>query len=264
MLVPIADGVWIHQSDCMLTNGTIVQGSDGVLLIDPGFSRAEMECLANDLHVLGLPVVAGFATHPHPDHLLWIEEFGDAPRYGTSLAASTIAAFLTEPDWQVQVHESLPPEVADTAPMELLGQITGLPVGATQVPWNGPTVRILEHRAHEAGHAALFVEGARVLAAGDMLSDVLVPFLDLQGGERPVEDYLEALDLLDGVPASVVVPGHGRVGHDLRERVALDRAYVTALAAGEDVVDPRFGPGVDPDWAWVVYVHESQVAAISG
>lgn len=263
MLTAIADGVWVHQSACMLTNGTVVRGSDGVLLIDPGFSRAEMECLADDLAALGLPVVAGFATHPHPDHVLWIDRFGQVPRYATAAAAGAIAAFLTEPDWQQQVHESLPPEVADDAPMELLGQLTALPAGASEVPWAGPTVRILEHRAHETGHAALFIEGAAVLVAGDMLSDVLVPIPDLQNGADPVGDYLSALDLLGGVPAAVVVPGHGRVGSDLAARVALDRAYVRALGAGSDVADPRFGPGVDPDWAWVVYIHEGQVEAIS-
>ena len=262
MLTAIADGVWVHQSDCMLTNGTVVQGDHGVLLIDPGFSRAEMACLANDLAELGQPVVAGFATHPHPDHVLWIERYGDVPRYGTAACAEAIAAFLAEPDWQEQVHESLPPEVAETAPLEMLGQITGLPQGATEVPFSGPTLRILEHRAHETGHAAIVVEGAGVLVAGDMLSDVLVPILDFQNGADPVGDYLSALDLLGDVAASVIVPGHGRVGTDLAARVALDRAYVEALSAGSDVADPRFGPGTDPDWAWVVYIHESQVEAI--
>lgn len=263
MLTAVAEGVWVHQSVCMLTNGTVVQGSAGVLLIDPGWTRAEMECLASDLRELGQAVVAGFATHPHPDHVLWIDEFGDVPRYGTAQCAAAMSAFLTEPDWQSQVVESTPPEVADGLPLELLGLITALPVDAVEVPWDGPTVRILEHRAHEVGHAALFIESSGVLVAGDMLSNRLIPFLDLQGAADPIGDYLGALNLLEGFPASVVIPGHGDVGHDLQARIALDRAYVEALRDGGEVVDPRFGPGVDPDWEWVGYIHEAQVEGVA-
>ena len=51
------------------------------MLIDPGVRGDEMTCLANDLRELGQPVVAGFSTHPHWDHLLWHDSFGTAPRY---------------------------------------------------------------------------------------------------------------------------------------------------------------------------------------
>ena len=97
--------------------------------------------------------------------------------------------------------------------MELLGLITGLPAETAQVPWDGPEVRILEHRAHAPGHAALLIEERGVLVAGDMLSDVLIPMLDLQAA-NPIEDYLAALRLLEGVAddVDVVVPGHGSVG----------------------------------------------------
>jgi glyoxylase-like metal-dependent hydrolase (beta-lactamase superfamily II) len=53
------------------TNAVVAQGRAGVLLIDPGVTGDEMTCLANDLRELGQPVVAGFSTHPHWDHLLW-------------------------------------------------------------------------------------------------------------------------------------------------------------------------------------------------
>ncbi|MET1089529.1 MAG: MBL fold metallo-hydrolase, partial [Arthrobacter sp.] len=63
--------------------------------------------------------------------------------------------------------------------MDLLGLITGLPATTSQIPWDGPNVRIMEHRAHAPGHAALFIGDRRVLVAGDMLSDILMPFIDL-------------------------------------------------------------------------------------
>jgi hypothetical protein len=38
-------------------------------------------------------VVAGFATHPDWDHVLWDAALGDAPRFGTTRgAAATVAS----------------------------------------------------------------------------------------------------------------------------------------------------------------------------
>ena len=118
--------------------------------------------------------------------------------------------------------EGLPPEFAEEIPMDLLGLITGLPAETAQIPWDGPKVRIIEHQAHAPGHAALLIEERGVLVAGDMLSDVLIPMLDLQAA-NPIEDYLAALRLLEGVAddVDVVVPGHGSVGgaEQLRARI---------------------------------------------
>ena len=98
--------------------------------------------------------MAGFSTHPDWDHVLWHASFGDAPRYGTARGAASIREVLSSADWKEQIAEGLPPEHADEIPMELLGLITGLPDGADRVPWDGPEVRILEHRGHAPGHAA--------------------------------------------------------------------------------------------------------------
>jgi glyoxylase-like metal-dependent hydrolase (beta-lactamase superfamily II) len=218
--------------------------------------------LANDLRTMGQPVTAGFSTHPHWDHVLWHPGLGDAPRYGTARCAASIRELLALPDWQAEVAEGLPPEVADDVPMEMFGLITGLPAETTKVPWNGPDARIIEHRAHAPGHAALLIEQRRVLVAGDMLSDVLIPMLDLTAA-HPIEDYLAALQLLEDVAggADVVVPGHGSVGDadQLRARIDQDRAYVQALRDGRVPDDARIGPSAKKGWDWVAGVHEWQV-----
>jgi hypothetical protein len=55
------------------------------------------------------------------------------------------------------------------------------------------------------------IEERRVLVAGDMLSDVLIPMLDLNDTADPIEDYLAALRLLEGVAGDVdvVTPATG-------------------------------------------------------
>jgi len=266
MLKQVAEGVLIHESEFIQSKSVVVQGRAGVLLIDPGIQSDEMAQLANDLRDLGQPVVAGFSTHPHWDHLLWHATLGEAPRYGTARCAADIRDVLSNADWKARVAEVLPPEIAEEIPLDLLGVITGLPAETAHIPWDGPKVRIIEHQAHAQGHAALLIEERGVLVAGDMLSDILIPFLDL-GAADPIEDYLAALRLLEDVAddVDVLITGHGSVGgaDQVRARITQDRAYVHALRDGGLPDDPRVGPSATFGKDWLPGVHKWQLQQLA-
>src|SRR5262249_53158328 len=255
-----------HESEFIQSNSVVVQGRAGVLLIDPGITGDEMAALATDLRELGQPVVAGFSTHAHLDHVLWHAHFGDAPPYGAPRLAASIQDLLSNADWESRIAEGLPPEFAEEIPMDLLGLITGLPAEAAQIPWDGPKVRIIEHRAHAPGHAALLIEERGVLVGGDMLSDVLIPMLDLNDTADPIEAYLAALRLLEGTAddVDVLVPGHGSIGgaDQVRARIDQDRAYVQALRDAGVPGDPRVGPSATFDW--MSDVHDRQLQQLAG
>jgi glyoxylase-like metal-dependent hydrolase (beta-lactamase superfamily II) len=261
MLKDVADGVLIHQSEFLQTNAVVVQGRAGVLLIDPGITGEEMACLANDLRELGQRVVAGFSTHPHWDHVLWHAGLGSPPRYGTAGCAAALRDLLSDAGWKARVAQALPPEIGEEIPLDLFGEITGVPAETAEIPWDGPPVRIVEHQAHALGHAALLIEERRVLVAGDMLSDVLIPMLNLNAAE-PVEDYLAGLSLLEGMAGDVdvVIPGHGSVGRagEVQARIEGDRAYVHALRDGGGRSDPRVGPSTTFGKDSLSGVHEWQ------
>ena len=266
MLKQVADGVLIHQSEFLLSNTIVVDGRAGVLLIDPGLQDHELVCLSNDLSASGRTVVAGFSTHPHWDHLLWHPQLGEAPRYGTARCAAIVREQLSDPAAKAHITEHLAEtEIAGRVPLDLYGEITALSAGTAALAWDGPEVQIIEHQAHAPGHAALFIQEYGVLVAGDMLSDVLIPMLDLRRSSDPIEDYLAALRLLEGVAADIVVPGHGAFGAagQVRERIDRDRAYVLALRAGRESRDPRIGPSAKPGWEWVSDVHHGQAQRLA-
>ena len=98
MLMQVTEGVLVHQSELLQNNTVVVQGRDGVLVIDPGITGDEMGCLANDLRESSQAVVAGFSTHPDWDHVLWHAELGDAPRYGTARCAASLRDLLSNAD----------------------------------------------------------------------------------------------------------------------------------------------------------------------
>lgn len=263
MLTRVADGVLVHESEFCQSNAVVVQGRAGVLVIDPGVQDHELAGLANDISESGQTVLAGFSTHPHWDHLLWHAGLGAAPRYGTARCAATVRERLSGGVDAVAKAAGIPEHV----PLDLLGLLTALPAEAAQIPWDGPRVRIIEHQAHAPGHAALFIEERGVLVAGDMLSDVLIPMLDMNGTADPIEDYLAALRLLEEMAGDVdvVIPGHGSVGRagQVEARIEQDRAYVLALRDGHAPSDPRIGPSARPGWEWVSDVHNRQAQRLA-
>jgi glyoxylase-like metal-dependent hydrolase (beta-lactamase superfamily II) len=254
MLTQVADGVWVRQSEWVWTNSIVVRVEDGLVLVDPGIHGSELNELADDLDRLGVPVVAGFSTHPHWDHLLWHARFGDVPRYAT--AAGAHAAGEARQRAQAMAAES-----ASGVPLELIALVTPLPAEGA-VPGE-----IIEHQAHAVGHAAVLLADRGVLLAGDMLSDVLIPLLDANRADQ-LDAYETALDRLGEAAndVDVLVPGHGAVakGSEVAARLAADRGYVDALRRGEDPTDARLGPGGE----WLSAPHQSNLrqasAAVQG
>jgi glyoxylase-like metal-dependent hydrolase (beta-lactamase superfamily II) len=250
MLTQVADGVWVRQSEWVWTNSIVVRGGDGLILVDPGIDGSELGRLADDLDRLGIPVVAGFSTHPHWDHLLWHARFGDVPRYATA-AGADVAGQARE---RVQAMAA---ESASGIPLELIALTTPLPADGGPVPGE-----IIEHQAHAVGHAAVLLADRGVLLAGDMLSDVLIPLFDSRQDDQ-VGAYESALDRLEEAARQidVVVPGHGAVaeGPEVAARLAADRAYIDALRRGEDPIDARL-EGAD----WLAGPHRSNLEQARG
>ena len=126
---------------------------------------------------------------------------------------------------------------------------------------------VLIHESEFCQSNAVVVHGRGVLVAGDMLSDVLIPMLDLTDTADPIEDYLAALRLLEGVAGDVdvLVPGHGSVGvaDQVHARIDQDRAYVDAVRDAHVPGDPRVGPLAKDGWDWVAGVHERQLQRLA-
>ncbi len=176
MLNQVADGVWVRQSEWVWSNAIMVRGEDGLILVDPGINGRDLSQLADDVGRLGLPVVAGFSTHPHWDHLLWHPRFGNAPRYATAAGARYAGDTREE-------GQRLAAEEASDIPVELYGLVTPLPADGGPVPGE-----IVEHEAHATGHA----------------------YIDaLRRGEEPADARLSQ-DWLTGIHQSNLEQAHGR------------------------------------------------------
>ncbi|MET0788191.1 MAG: MBL fold metallo-hydrolase [Cellulomonas sp.] len=252
-LVEVAAGVHVATSLVYATTSTVVVGADGsCLVVDPAVTAREVDDLGAAIRDRGWTPVAVWSTHAHWDHVLDGAAFSGLPRWSDGRAATDPETLAAERDAD--------PELARTgeAPAPIAAVVTAYPRQAPGVlDWAGPRVRVLTHSAHARPHAALWLPDVEVLVAGDMLSDVEIPLLDLTADD-PVDDYRAALDLLEDASASVVIPGHGRVGgaDELRRRLAADRAYLAALVSGSPRDDARLA------LPWVAAAHAEQQAAV--
>lgn len=250
-LTEVAPGVWTATARTWSTLSTVVVAPDGrCLVVDPALTVPEIRALAAEIHSRGWRPVAGFCTHPHWDHSLWTDELGDIPRWATPAAVRTSVAhradILAESRADAPGHDP-----------RIIARLTPLLADAGKVPWDGPRAVVVPYRAHCLGSAALVLPEVGVLIAGDLVSDREVPLLDLDAPD-PVGDHQTALHRLEQAAerhgVRVVIPGHGTVtdASGLRERLAADRAYLSALVSGGRCDDPRLD---DP---WVAGEHDRQ------
>ncbi|MEP6560057.1 MAG: MBL fold metallo-hydrolase [Nakamurella sp.] len=225
------------------TTSTVVLAGEQALLIDPAWDPDELDWIAADLAGSGIAITAGFATHAHHDHVLWHPGLGDAPRWA---CAEVVRAAAAE-------HAQLVAAMGSGWPVglaDLLGRLT--PIGAHGLPWsapNPPEIEPITHNAHAPGHTALWLPAARVLIAGDMLSDIELPLLE----QSTPADYAAGLTALRPYVdrALAVIPGHGSpaVGAAAAAgRWQADRRYLDTLGHDDDTApDGRLAmPGMAP------------------
>jgi glyoxylase-like metal-dependent hydrolase (beta-lactamase superfamily II) len=132
-------------------------------------------------------------------------------------------------------------------------------LSGTSLPWDGPAAELIVHDGHAPGHGAVFLPDSGVLIAGDMCSDIEMPFVVDSGEPEDVvdrlRDYRSGLSRLAAVAGvRQVVPGHGRAGDaaEFRRRIEADFAYLDLLERGEPSGDPRIS-------GYARAVHEQQL-----
>jgi glyoxylase-like metal-dependent hydrolase (beta-lactamase superfamily II) len=233
--VEVAPGVHVMTSRRYATTSTAVIADGEALVVDPCWDADELAGVAAFLRSIGARCAAGLATHLHYDHVLWHPDLGEAPRWSSAWAAS---------QWSADRASLVQPLIGDIPDdlVEFAGRVEALP--AHDVPWPGRDIVLHEHDAHARGHLAVEITDAGVLLAGDMLSDVELPYPDAD--EPNLESYLAGLDRLTEVVrrSRVLVPGHGTPTYSPIERLDADRRYLDAVLVGRPVDDRRLA---DPD-----------------
>lgn len=226
----VAPGVHVTTSRRYATTSTVIVSSGDALVVDPAWDADELAAMAPLIQHLGARCAAGLATHLHYDHVLWHPDLGEVPRWSSEWAAA---------QWSTARIDLVQPLIGDIPDdlIDLAGRIS--PLAELRLDLAGREIAVHPHDAHARGHLAVEIPDAGVLLAGDMLSDVELPYPD--SSEPDLSLYLDGLDRLAPIVArcNVVVPGHGTPTHRPMERLDADRRYLDAVLSDRDVDDPR-------------------------
>ncbi len=240
----VAGGTYVHFGEVSLTtkqnmgdiaNLGIVVGKEAAAVIDTGGSAVTGTALLAALRrVTDKPLLYVINTHEHPDHI-----FGDAALEAPGVVFvghHNLPASIRAhgPFYMHAFRDILGADAMDAVrlvtPSLLVNATTELDLGDRKLrltAWPPP--------AHSDCDLTVLDEQTGILFAGDLVFLDHVPVVD--GG---VKGWLALLDGLSSLPATVVVPGHGRRVAPWPEAVADTRRYLltiqrdarTAIAAG--------------------------------
>ena len=220
----VADGIWMlegatdyfsMENGGDIVNCAILEGDDGLIVVDTGPSRRYGEAMLNAMaNMSGKPVVTVINTHHHPDHFFGNQVFEGIPIRALSKTGALAAAqgegfadnmYHILGDW-MRGTEVVPPNQS-------------LPHG--DVTLGGRKLKVIPLSGHTESDLALMDVKTGVLIAGDLA------FLD-RAPTTPSADLNEwrkSLDILNGMNAAAVIPGHGPFDPALSS-LAQTRAYL--------------------------------------
>nr|BFD86448.1 MBL fold metallo-hydrolase [Streptomyces sp. Xyl84] len=240
----VADGTYlVHGSN---TNWVILTEGDAVTLVDTGYPGDRQDLLDSLAAVGGSPeaVAAVLITHAHNDHLGSAEHLRAA--YGTPVllheneVPHARREFLHQVSIGTVLRNGWRPGVLPWAVHSLrVGGTAHLPVAAPEPfpvagPLDLPGRPVPVHTpGHTRGHTVFHLPDAGVVISGDALvsghptSRITGPQLlpDMFHHERA--RALASLEILEGLEADVLLPGHGPVHRgpvDLAARRAREHA----------------------------------------
>lgn len=246
----------------LVPNVGIVLGDDAVLVVDTGMGPANGRLsLEAGRRLGGDRRLYLTLTHFHPEHGFGAQSFVDeATIVYNRTQAEELAADGRE---FIAMFSEFGPEVADLLADVELVQPHETYDGATTLDLGSRTVELREFGgAHTHGDQVVLVPDVGVLFAGDLVENRFFPIVFGDVADGPA--WIETLDGLEELGASIVVPGHGEVGgpdliQSLRAYLVEVRDAVAArIAQGQDVetIAAELGPEIrtrydswdNPEW----------------
>jgi glyoxylase-like metal-dependent hydrolase (beta-lactamase superfamily II) len=233
----------IHRLTQGVVNFYLVEEGGRLLLVDAG-APGDWDLLVRAVAALGRrldDLEAVLLTHAHSDHIGTAERVrstAGAPVWVHQAdAARATSGAAPKNDGRVRSYLLRAEFWRTTISLARRGAIRIVPVREVATFADGETLelpgrpRAVHAPGHTPGSAALLLEGRRVLLTGDVLATRnpltgrVGPQIMPSGLNGDTPQALRSLSALDGIPADVLLPGHGEPwAEGTAEAVRLARA----------------------------------------
>lgn len=242
----VGDRVWVARYEWYDVNVTVIEGGEGLLVVDTHAStKAAREVIADLRRLSSRPVVGLVNTHEHVDHVFgnaaFREEFGPMPITAhETAAANTVPHGVEVKASSLARGEHRAEEIAETqivAADHTFSSVTAIDLGDRAVELVHPG------RGHTDGDLVVRIDDADVVLAGDLVEESGMP---AYGSDCFPMEWPTSLDLVLQLigPDTVVVPGHG---------VPVDRDFVqeqrSSIGVVAETIRDLAGRGVPLDQA---------------
>lgn len=226
----LGDGVWALISEpfrdrTTLCNGGIVQGENGVVIIEAFGSNEGFDWMAGEARRLtGSDPTDVVVTHYHGDHTAGLEA---AWRAGASIHATPVTRDYT------RMNEQVPDSVLNRAkPLDT--------IRPTEIDLGDRSLVIVPRRGHTDSDLTVELAEPKVVFCGDLVWNEMFPnYVDATPSR-----LAQAVALIRASEASVYVPGHG----PLASLESLDR-YVELLDYVQEAAMTAVQEGLSPEEA---------------
>lgn len=212
------------------SNGGFVVTDAGVVVFDALGTPSHGDALIREIaKVTDKPIRYVVVSHYHADHIYGLQAFRE--KTGALIVAHEKAAeYAVNPETSEenagarleQRRDALYPFVNETTriihPDITFRDRVTLVLGGKSflIQQAGP--------AHSGSDAVMLVEPERVVFAGDVVQNERVPFMN--GDDVDTRRWLAALDTIEAMNPSAVVPGHGRPLRGIRQALHFTRTYI--------------------------------------
>ena len=203
LLGPVQHANRVNQG--YMINSTVIVGDQGVILVDSGGTAEVGRHLAVAVRrITDKPVTHVVNTHHHGDHYLGNAAFAGA----TFISSETCRSLVLETgaEWLKIMEQAVGRPLAGTRPIP--AEVTYAEGTRTETSIHGVRLVFWVPRgAHTAGDLLVYLPDDKVLIAGDVLVNRVVP--TLQDGF--VKNWIRTLEEIQALGALHFVPGHGDV-----------------------------------------------------
>ena len=201
LLGPVQHANHINQG--FMINSTVVVGDKGVMLIDSGGSDEVGKHIAIAVRrITSKPITHVVNTHHHGDHYLGNVAFAGARIISSEKCRKMV--FETGSEWLEIMERDIGRKLPGTR--AIAADATYLEGTTTETFVHGVRVVFwVPQASHTVGDLLVYLPDDRVLIAGDVLVNGVVP--TLQDGY--LKNWIKTLDQIKQLSAVHFVPGHG-------------------------------------------------------